>query len=62
MNEAIIRMLKDNIRKSKSDLADWHIKRQNAVAALAEADKMVDILNKGLVLWESQLESVNGGA
>ena len=58
MNEQIVKMLKDNIRKTEADLAHWHIELGKRAVAAEEAAKFVNILSAGLTLLKQQLDSI----
>lgn len=59
MNEQIIKMLKDNIRKLTADLAHWHTELHKRDEAFREAMTMCQMLQAQLSLCEGQLESLN---
>jgi hypothetical protein len=58
MNEQILRMLKDNIRKAEADLSNWRIELSKRANAYNEATKIVELLVQQVELLQDQLLTV----
>lgn len=57
---AVVKMLKDNIRRTEADLSNWRTELHKRVEASNEAQTMVEMLVAQLELLQDQLQDKDG--